>query len=119
MIRSLLFAPGNVPRRVEKALGLDADAVILDLEDSVAVSDKVATRGPVAEAVKRPHRGLVYVRINAPSTPFCHDDLAQTVQPGLDGVVVPKLRARQACMPSTGCSRTSSASAASPKARST
>jgi len=91
MIRSLLFAPGNVPRRVEKALGLEADAVILDLEDSVAVSDKAATRKPVAEAVKRPHRGLVYVRVNSPSTPFCHGDLVETVQPGLDGVVVPKI----------------------------
>ena len=91
MIRSLLFAPGNVPRRVEKALGLDADGVILDLEDSVAASDKVATRKPVAEAVRRPHRGLVYVRVNAPSSPFCHGDLAETVQPGLDGIVVPKI----------------------------
>jgi citrate lyase subunit beta/citryl-CoA lyase len=91
MIRSLLFAPGNVPRRVEKALGLDADAVILDLEDSVAVSDKVATRKPVAEALKRPHRGLLYVRVNAPSTPFCQGDLAASVQPGLDGIVVPKI----------------------------
>jgi citrate lyase subunit beta / citryl-CoA lyase len=91
VIRSLLFAPGNVPRRVEKALTLDADAVILDLEDSVAVSDKAATRKPVAEALKRPKRGLVYVRVNAPSTAFCCDDLAATVQRGLDGVVVPKI----------------------------
>ena len=36
MNRSFLFAPGNVARRVEKALTLDADAVIVDLEDSVA-----------------------------------------------------------------------------------
>jgi len=42
--RSFLFAPGNVARRVEKALTLEADAVILDLEDSVAPSDKPATR---------------------------------------------------------------------------
>jgi citrate lyase subunit beta/citryl-CoA lyase len=38
--RSFLFAPGNVARRVEKALTLDADAVVVDLEDSVAISYK-------------------------------------------------------------------------------
>ena len=37
-LRSLLFTPGNHPRRVEKALSLPADGVILDLEDAVAVS---------------------------------------------------------------------------------
>jgi len=49
LLRSLLFAPGNVARRVEKALSLAADAVIVDLEDSVAISDKEATRKPVAD----------------------------------------------------------------------
>ena len=44
MNRSFLFAPGNVARRVEKALTLDADAVIVDLEDSVADAEKEATR---------------------------------------------------------------------------
>ena len=43
-MRSLLFAPGNHARRVEKALGLAADGVILDLEDAVAISEKAATR---------------------------------------------------------------------------
>ena len=49
--RTFLFAPGNHPRRVQKALGLDADAVILDLEDAVALADKAAARRPVAEAL--------------------------------------------------------------------
>jgi HpcH/HpaI aldolase/citrate lyase family len=43
-LRSFLFAPGNHARRVEKALSLDADAVILDLEDAVATAEKRATR---------------------------------------------------------------------------
>ena len=47
--RSFLFAPGNHARRVEKAFTLGADAVIVDLEDSVAASEKMATRRPVAE----------------------------------------------------------------------
>jgi citrate lyase subunit beta/citryl-CoA lyase len=89
--RSFLFAPGNVPRRVEKALTLDADAVILDLEDSVGEADKVATRAPVAQALGRPRRARAYVRVNAPSSPFCYRDLVDTVRPGLDGVVVPKI----------------------------
>ena len=91
MIRSFLFTPANVARRVEKALTLDADAVILDLEDSVAPSDKASSRRNVVEAIGRPRRCLLYVRVNAPSTPYCYGDLAETVQKGLDGVVVPKI----------------------------
>jgi citrate lyase subunit beta / citryl-CoA lyase len=54
MLRSMLFAPGDQPRKVEKALSeLPADAVILDLEDAIAISAKPATRTPVAEAVRR------------------------------------------------------------------
>ena len=89
--RSFLFAPGNVPRRIEKALTLEADAVIIDLEDSVAASDKAATRGPVAQALARPRRGRGYVRVNAASTAFCYADLVATVQPGIDGVFLPKV----------------------------
>src|SRR5262245_6667567 len=91
LLRSLLFAPGNVARRVEKALTLDADAVILDLEDSVAPSDKPATRKLIAEAVGRPRKPRLYVRVNAASTGFCFADLAGTVYKGVDGVVLPKV----------------------------
>lgn len=89
--RSYLFTPGNVPRRVEKALTLDADVVIVDLEDSVALSDKEATRKPVAEALGRPRKSRGYVRVNAPSNPFCYGDLVATVHKGVDGVVLPKV----------------------------
>jgi citrate lyase subunit beta/citryl-CoA lyase len=89
--RSFLFAPGNVARRVEKALTLEADAVIVDLEDSVAISDKAATRKLVAEALSRPRRGRGYVRVNAASTPFCHADLVETIHKGVEGVVLPKV----------------------------
>jgi citrate lyase subunit beta / citryl-CoA lyase len=53
-LRSFLFAPGNHARRVEKALSLDADAVILDLEDAVAITEKAATRKVVVAAIERP-----------------------------------------------------------------
>src|ERR671919_1822878 len=89
--RSFLFAPGNVPRRIEKAFGLDADVVIVDLEDSVALSDKEATRKPVAEALARPRKGRGYVRVNAPSSPFCYGDLVATLHKGVDCVLLPKV----------------------------
>jgi citrate lyase subunit beta / citryl-CoA lyase len=89
--RSFLFAPGNVARRVEKALTLEADVVIVDLEDSVAVAEKAATRKAVAEALTRPRRGRGYVRVNAPSTPFCFGDLKEVFHRGVEGVVLPKV----------------------------
>jgi citrate lyase subunit beta / citryl-CoA lyase len=90
-LRSFLFAPGNHPRRVEKALSLDADAVILDLEDAVATGEKPATREAIAAVLGRPRRGLLYVRVNAVDTEFCYGDLVTVLRPGLDGVVLPKI----------------------------
>lgn len=89
-LRSLLFAPGNHARRVEKALSLDADAVILDLEDAVAIAEKPATRAVVAAALGQPRRGLLYVRVNAIETEFCYGDLVAVVHAGLDGIILPK-----------------------------
>ena len=90
--RSFLFAPGNHPRRVAKAFTLGADVVILDLEDSVAVSDKPGARKPVAAALSDPSRpGRGYVRVNAMGTPFCFRDLLETIGPGVAGVVLPKV----------------------------
>lgn len=89
--RSFLFAPGNVARRVEKALTLEADAIIVDLEDSVAIAEKAATRKSVAEVLARPRRGRGYVRVNAPSSEFCYRDLVETLHRKVDGVVVPKI----------------------------
>jgi citrate lyase subunit beta / citryl-CoA lyase len=91
LYRSLLFAPGNVPRRVEKAFTLAADVVIVDLEDSVATSDKEATRKPVAEALARARKVRGYVRVNAPSSAFCYGDLVATIHKGVDGVLLPKI----------------------------
>jgi citrate lyase subunit beta/citryl-CoA lyase len=91
MNRSFLFAPGNVARRVEKALTLQADAVIVDLEDSVAIAEKAATRKTAAAALERPRRARGYVRVNAPSSAFCFSDLLETIHRKVDGVVLPKL----------------------------
>jgi citrate lyase subunit beta/citryl-CoA lyase len=90
-LRSFLFAPGNHARRVEKALSLDADAVILDLEDAVATAEKKATRATIAAALTRPRTGLLYVRVNAVDTEFCYGDLSAIIRPGLDGIILPKV----------------------------
>lgn len=95
-LRSFLFAPGNHPRRVEKALTLDADAVILDLEDAVATAEKPGAREAVAAAFARPRSGLLYVRVNAIDTEFCYGDLVAIVRRGLDGVILPKVESAAA-----------------------
>jgi citrate lyase subunit beta/citryl-CoA lyase len=91
VFRSFLFAPANHARRREKAFTLGADAVILDLEDACAIPEKAASRPWVVEAMRAKRDCLGYVRVNALSTPFAHDDIAQTLQPGLDGIVLPKV----------------------------
>ncbi len=89
--RTFLFAPGNHARRATKALTLGADAVILDLEDAVAVAEKVAARAAVLEALGHERRCRGYVRVNALQTEWCHGDLVAAVAPGVDGIVLPKV----------------------------
>jgi citrate lyase subunit beta / citryl-CoA lyase len=89
--RSFLFAPGNHPRRVEKAFALDADAVILDLEDACPAVEKVATRSIVVAACQRSRTCLGYVRVNATSTEYGHGDIVAVVHKGIDGIVLPKV----------------------------
>jgi len=95
-LRSFLFAPGNHARRVANALSLDADAVILDLEDAVATAEKPAARGAVAAALSLARHSLLYVRVNAADTEFCYGDLVAVVRPGLDGIILPKVESATA-----------------------
>ena len=90
ILRSMLFVPANNARRVDKALGLGADAVILDLEDAVAAAEKPAARTAIADALRKPRSGLAYVRINGLDTEWSYRDLTDIVQPGLDGILLPK-----------------------------
>ncbi len=89
--RTYLFTPGNHPRRVEKALGLDTDVVILDLEDAVAIAEKVKTRDIVRETLAKPRDVAAFVRVNAYDTTFCYGDICAVVCPELDGIMLPKL----------------------------
>jgi citrate lyase subunit beta/citryl-CoA lyase len=92
LLRSLLFAPANHARRVAKALALDADAVILDLEDACPLAEKVATRPLVIEALRQPRRGRGYVRVNPLATEFGYGDLCAVVGRGIDGVMLTKVQ---------------------------
>ena len=76
-LRTILFVPGNDRRKIDKALGLGATAVMLDLEDAVAASEKAAARAIVCEsALSAGQRGpLVGVRINALASGLADADL--------------------------------------------
>lgn len=90
-IRSFLFTPGDHPRKVEKVFNASADAVILDLEDAVAIAEKVATRATVKTAMQQPRSCLGYIRVNALDTGYCEEDIKAVVGPWLDGIVIPKV----------------------------
>jgi citrate lyase subunit beta/citryl-CoA lyase len=90
--RSWLFAPGDSAAKMDKAVASGADAVIFDLEDSVAEAGKASARSLVLDALRR-HAGAepqLHVRINPLSTPHALQDLATIVAAGPAGVVLPK-----------------------------
>ncbi|MGE4411340.1 MAG: CoA ester lyase [Sphingobium sp.] len=90
--RSLLFVPGDRPDRMEKALGLGADALIFDLEDAVAPTSKAAARHMVAErlAATRDHGVMLIVRINPLDSGFADDDLKIILPVRPDAIMLPK-----------------------------
>src|ERR1700730_18226175 len=86
--RSYLFVPGSRPDRFAKACAAGADAVVVDLEDSVAAGDKSTARAAVAAwlTLAQP----VLVRINVANSEWFHDDLKLGGRPGIVGVLLPK-----------------------------
>jgi citrate lyase subunit beta / citryl-CoA lyase len=91
--RSVLYMPGSNPRAIEKARTLPADAVILDLEDSVAPEAKATAREQIREAVVAGGFGgrEVIVRINALDTAWWIEDLDMVARVKPDAVLVPKV----------------------------
>lgn len=93
-MRSLLFVPGDSEKKQSKALDTGADALLLDLEDSVAPSRKPAAREITAawlkSAKQTPKRPRLYVRMNALSSPFWQADLEGVMPAGPDGIILPK-----------------------------
>jgi citrate lyase subunit beta/citryl-CoA lyase len=91
--RSVLYMPGSNARAIEKARTLPVDAVILDLEDSVAPDGKAAARKQVADAVAAGGFGAreVVIRINGLDTEWWLDDLNAAAKAKPDAVLVPKV----------------------------
>jgi len=101
-LRSWMFVPGHRQRMIDKSLGLAAlDAVLLDIEDGVAPSEKDTARRQIGAALDRLQEqasssGVVrtparYVRINAVGHERMHADLAEVVRPTLEGLALPKI----------------------------
>lgn len=95
--RSVLYMPGSNARAIEKARTLPADAVILDLEDSVAPEAKAAARKQVVDAVKAGGFGAreVIVRVNGLDTPWHVDDVTAAAHAAPDAILVPKISTPQ------------------------
>lgn len=120
-VRSWLYAPGNNAKLIESVFSSGADAVVLDLEDAVPAAEKARARDLVAAAIRQrwqalqstapsgrstPDPGpsgsqyaahstqqtpLLFVRVNHPETGLTEGDVNAVVQPGLDGLRLPKV----------------------------
>ena len=94
LIRSWMFVPGHRQKMIDKALGLNADAIMLDIEDGVAPNEKDTARQNIMDSLgreKAPGTPARYVRINAIGHARMDADLEAVVRPGLEGLVCPKV----------------------------
>ena len=92
-LRSVLYMPASNPRAMEKARGLDADALVLDLEDAVAPEAKEEARAALVAQTQQGgfgHRRLIG-RINALATPWGEADLAALAAAPLEAILAPKV----------------------------
>jgi citrate lyase subunit beta / citryl-CoA lyase len=92
--RSWMFVPGHRQKMIDKALGLNTDVIMLDIEDGVAPNEKDTARKLIGEALGRERASKAparFVRINAIGHARMDADLAAVVRPGLDGLVLPKV----------------------------
>ena len=91
--RSVLYIPGSRDRALEKAKELPADAIIFDLEDAVAVEEKVNARALLAERLAEGGYGnrALIVRINGMDTPWGAEDLAAMMEIGPEAILLPKV----------------------------
>ncbi len=97
LARSMLFVPGARPDMMQKAAQSAADAICLDLEDSVALDQKEASRAKIIEALQHLDFGgrTRMLRINALDTPFAYRDVIEIVEAAgehLDLIMLPKTR---------------------------
>ncbi len=94
MLRSFLFAPGDSTKKLDKAMTVGADAVIADLEDSIAPEGKETARRLTADFLRAARgaagRPRLFVRINGLATGLTDADLDGIMAAGPDGIVLPK-----------------------------
>ena len=96
--RSWMFVPGHRQRMIDKAMGLNTDAIMLDIEDGVAPSEKDTARKQIGEALEHerlPNSPTRFVRINSIGHERMDADLEAVLRPGLDGLVLPKVETRE------------------------
>jgi citrate lyase subunit beta/citryl-CoA lyase len=93
LFRSVLFTPGNNMRRIHKIPSLKVDAVILDLEDSIPMTEKETARFFIKSNLELAKSGVaeIYVRVNGTYSGLLEDDCDFVVQKGLDGIMIPKV----------------------------
>ncbi|WP_242126258.1 CoA ester lyase [Sphingobium sp. Sx8-8] len=89
-LRSLLFVPGDRPERFGKAAASGADAIILDLEDSVAPERKAFGRDAIVEWLASPRDCIAFVRVNPLDGDHTRADLAAILPAAPDGIMLPK-----------------------------
>jgi len=89
--RSMLFVPATDTGKINKALASKADCVVLDLEDSVAKSEKKAARLTIRDVLKVQEKRHVYVRVNSVDTPFLYGDLTTIIPSRPTGIMLPKV----------------------------
>ena len=93
-MRSFLFIPGDSPKKLDKGIGSGADALLLDLEDSISPQRKVEARATTVaflnEARGAKARPRLYVRINGLATGLADDDLGAVMAGAPDGILLPK-----------------------------
>jgi citrate lyase subunit beta/citryl-CoA lyase len=91
-MRTLLWVPGNLKPKIEEALTCDADCIVLDLEDTVPLSEKLNARDIVVETIRtaKLDNKLLGVRINSWQSPFAMDDLKAVVKVRPDIIRLPK-----------------------------
>ncbi|VUX55830.1 HpcH/HpaI aldolase/citrate lyase family [uncultured Woeseiaceae bacterium] len=92
MSRSFLFVPADSERKLEKAGTSGADALILDLEDSVAASARSKARNLAAEFLKQESNSKIWVRINPLDSADALEDLQAVMPAAPEGIVLPKPR---------------------------
>lgn len=94
ILRSLLFVPANSWRMITRSLSEKADAIVLDLEDSVPIGEKETARWFIKDFLEdiegKPRSSSIFVRVNSISSGLYSEDIKYAVQKTLDGIILPK-----------------------------